>query len=73
MTNLYRWTDDYNKLVSERMRSEHQLCTLQEQLVFEREKNARCREEWEYLEKIQDDVNDQLTKKEFANMVQEIR
>ena len=73
MMNLFHWTDEYNKIVSERMQSEHHLCTLQEKLVFEREKNVRCREEWEDLEKIQDDLNDQLTKKEFVNIVQQIR
>ena len=70
---LLQYTDEYNQIVSERMQSEHRLCTLQEQFVFEREKNAQCKEEWKYLEKVQDDLNDQLTKKEFANIVQKIR
>lgn len=55
------------------MQSEHHLCTLREQFVFEREKNTRCREEWEFLEKLQDDLNDQFTKKELANILQKIR
>lgn len=70
---LLQYTDEYNRIVSERMQSEHRLCTLQEQFAFEREKNAQCKEEWEYLEKVQDDLNDRLTKKEFANIVQNIR
>ncbi len=55
------------------MTIEHNLCTLQEEFVFEREYNARCRQEFEYLVQLQYDLNDQLTKNEFQNIVKKIR
>jgi hypothetical protein len=49
------------------------LYTLNEQLAFEREYNHRCQQEFEYLEKVQYDSNNQFNKIEFENIIQKIR
>jgi hypothetical protein len=72
-TKLIEYTNEYNTIISERIQSENSLCTLQEQISFEREYNCRCKEEFEYLDKIQYDLHDRFTKEEFAKIIEKIR
>jgi hypothetical protein len=72
-TKLIEYADEYNRIVLERMESENSCHTLEEQILFEREYNCRCKEEFRDLEKIQCNLNDQFTKEEFEKMIEKIR
>jgi hypothetical protein len=55
------------------MQIENYLYTLKEQLSFEHEYNGRCKQEFEDLETIQCDLNNQFNKTEFENTIKKIR
>ncbi|CAF3620320.1 unnamed protein product, partial [Rotaria sp. Silwood2] len=55
------------------MQNENSLYTLNEQLLFEREYNKKCQQEFEQLEKIQYDLNNEFNKTEFKKIIEKIR
>lgn len=73
LTKLFEYTNQYNNLNAECIQLENHLCTLKEELLFQREYNNRCKQEFEYLEKVQYDSNDEFNKNEFKNIIQNIR
>jgi len=65
--------NEYNNIIAERIQSENSLYTLKEQLSFEQEYNGRCKQEFEDLEKIQCDLNNQFDETELEKIIQQIR
>ncbi|CAF3443730.1 unnamed protein product [Rotaria sp. Silwood1] len=70
---LIEYTNEYNKIIYERIQSENSLHTLNEQLLFEREYNKKCQQEFEQFEKIQYDINNEFNKTEFKKILEKIR
>ncbi|CAF3732443.1 unnamed protein product [Rotaria sordida] len=73
MLKLIEYTNEYNKIAYERMQNENSLYTLNEQLLFEHEYSKKCQEEFEQLEKIQYDLNNEFNKTEFKKIIEKIR
>jgi hypothetical protein len=73
MGRLIEYMNEYNNIIAGRIQSENSLFTLKEQLSFEREYNGRCKQEFEDLEKIQFDLNNQFDETELEKIIQQIR
>ncbi|CAF0879005.1 unnamed protein product [Adineta steineri] len=73
MNKLIELSNEYDTITYERMENENSLYTLREQLSFEQEFYERRQQEFEYLEKIQHDLNTQFNQNEFHNIVKQIR
>lgn len=67
------FSNEYDKIIYERMENENNLYTLKEQFSFEHEYYQRRQQEFEYLEKFQYDFNKEFSKNEFHNIVKQIR
>jgi hypothetical protein len=73
MAKLIEYMNEYNNITAERIQIENDLFTLQEQLSFEREYNNQCKKEFEDLQKIEYDINNQFDETELEKIIQQIR
>jgi hypothetical protein len=73
VTKLIEYTDQYDRITTERMTNEHHLCTLKEQIAFEHEYYQRRQEEFQQLDQIQYDVTRDFNRNEFQQIIQRIR
>ena len=73
LNKLIEYNNELNTITAERIQIENSLHTLKEQLLFEQEYNRRCIEEFQCLENIQYDLNQQFGKSQFDKIIQEIR
>jgi hypothetical protein len=73
MAKLIEYMNEYNNITAERIQIENDLFTIQEQLSFEREYNNQCKKEFEDLQKIEYDINNQFDETELEKIIQQIR
>ena len=73
MKKLIQYANEYDNIVYARMQNENSLCTLKEQLSFQRKYNQQREQEFKYLKNTQYEIDDQFNKTEFENIIQKIR
>lgn len=68
LKNLFEFTNQYDRLIFERMENQHQLCTLKEKIAFENELHKRRHEDLAQL-----DVFKDFQPNEFNEILERIR
>lgn len=73
LTKLTDCSEQLDAMIADRLQTESDLCTLREQIGFEQKYNSAIEQEFECLNEIQTDFNNQYSKTELKNVIEKIR